>query len=356
MVSVQFRILVGLWKQHCPSWSALPRPPCLEKATWDDGTWWILAHHRLKKLSAPSITTTQPPSPSVAPLLQVQVLSTPKPRLYPALQFNPGRNRGTYIHKHLDNWAAAVSRNATTTPVSLTPTRQTTLYWANLSWFRTRRGSSTQPDAPAMVCVRRSWPRSPAAVPHPRAFLLGSHGEKITEVLLNTVHQTGHTGYPSVSVQLWATNVFTNAMKLEFFLFKNLFHFRKNVPNPKRALRIPPAGISWELWRVIWDFVDYSLFQQSCYCYRLLCTVCKRDFRSLPALNGHMRSHSGIRSACMSKVGAPHECAQCVKCCPLWLFWGIAVFFPTEWGPLSFTLHLHSDARQRARPLQRTSS
>ncbi|XP_053273057.1 uncharacterized protein LOC128430940 isoform X2 [Pleuronectes platessa] len=25
---------------------------------------------------------------------------------------------------------------------------------------------------------------------------------------------------------------------------------------------------------------------------RLLCTVCKRDFRSLPALNGHMRSHS----------------------------------------------------------------
>ncbi|XP_011604630.1 transcriptional-regulating factor 1-like isoform X2 [Takifugu rubripes] len=34
---------------------------------------------------------------------------------------------------------------------------------------------------------------------------------------------------------------------------------------------------------------------------RLLCTVCKRDFRSLPALNGHMRSHSGIRSACVSK-------------------------------------------------------
>ncbi|CAK6982706.1 uncharacterized protein LOC121892409 [Scomber scombrus] len=30
---------------------------------------------------------------------------------------------------------------------------------------------------------------------------------------------------------------------------------------------------------------------------RLLCTVCKRDFRSLPALNGHMRSHSGFRSA-----------------------------------------------------------
>ncbi|CAJ1087458.1 mitotic deacetylase-associated SANT domain protein-like [Xyrichtys novacula] len=30
---------------------------------------------------------------------------------------------------------------------------------------------------------------------------------------------------------------------------------------------------------------------------RLLCTVCKRDFRSLPALNGHMRSHSGSRSA-----------------------------------------------------------
>ncbi|XP_036946694.1 transcriptional-regulating factor 1-like isoform X2 [Acanthopagrus latus] len=30
---------------------------------------------------------------------------------------------------------------------------------------------------------------------------------------------------------------------------------------------------------------------------RLMCTVCKRDFRSLPALNGHMRSHSGSRPA-----------------------------------------------------------
>nr|XP_046237778.1 transcriptional-regulating factor 1-like isoform X2 [Scatophagus argus] len=30
---------------------------------------------------------------------------------------------------------------------------------------------------------------------------------------------------------------------------------------------------------------------------RLMCSVCKRDFRSLPALNGHMRSHSGSRSA-----------------------------------------------------------
>ncbi|XP_041822508.1 uncharacterized protein LOC121627595 [Chelmon rostratus] len=29
---------------------------------------------------------------------------------------------------------------------------------------------------------------------------------------------------------------------------------------------------------------------------RLLCTLCKRDFSSLPALNGHMRSHSGSRS------------------------------------------------------------
>ncbi|XP_029374885.1 uncharacterized protein LOC115054042 [Echeneis naucrates] len=35
---------------------------------------------------------------------------------------------------------------------------------------------------------------------------------------------------------------------------------------------------------------------------RLLCTMCKRDFRSLPALNGHMRSHSGFRSAkCLKK-------------------------------------------------------
>ncbi|KAM7375569.1 hypothetical protein PAMA_014601 [Pampus argenteus] len=36
---------------------------------------------------------------------------------------------------------------------------------------------------------------------------------------------------------------------------------------------------------------------------RLLCTVCKRDFRSLPALNGHMRSHSGFRSAAWLNKG-----------------------------------------------------
>lgn len=123
--SVKFRIHVGLWKQRCPSCNALPRP--LEKTTRNDGAWWLSAHHRLKKLCAPSITTTQPPSPTVAPLLQVQVLSTPKPRLCPALQRNPGRNQGTYINKHLNNWAAAVSWNATATPVSLTPTRQTPL-------------------------------------------------------------------------------------------------------------------------------------------------------------------------------------------------------------------------------------
>lgn len=29
---------------------------------------------------------------------------------------------------------------------------------------------------------------------------------------------------------------------------------------------------------------------------RLMCMVCNRDFKSLPALNGHMRSHSGFRS------------------------------------------------------------
>lgn len=48
--------------------------------------------------------------------------------------------------------------------------------------------------------------------------------------------------------------------------------------------------------------------------------MCKRDFRSLPALNGHMRSHSGVRSACASKVSAPHQYTQGVKCCPLWRF------------------------------------
>ncbi|XP_059191763.1 uncharacterized protein LOC131973719 [Centropristis striata] len=36
---------------------------------------------------------------------------------------------------------------------------------------------------------------------------------------------------------------------------------------------------------------------------RLLCTVCKRVFQSLPALNGHMRSHSGSRSAACFKKG-----------------------------------------------------
>ncbi|KAM9334226.1 uncharacterized protein ABDE67_021959 [Symphorus nematophorus] len=36
---------------------------------------------------------------------------------------------------------------------------------------------------------------------------------------------------------------------------------------------------------------------------RLSCVVCKRDFRSLPALNGHMRSHSGSRSAAWSNKG-----------------------------------------------------
>nr|XP_020447772.1 uncharacterized protein LOC109955700 [Monopterus albus] len=29
---------------------------------------------------------------------------------------------------------------------------------------------------------------------------------------------------------------------------------------------------------------------------RLLCTMCQRDFRSVPALNGHMRSHSGLKT------------------------------------------------------------
>nr|XP_033472225.1 uncharacterized protein LOC117250230 [Epinephelus lanceolatus] len=36
---------------------------------------------------------------------------------------------------------------------------------------------------------------------------------------------------------------------------------------------------------------------------RLLCSVCQRDFRSLPALNGHMRSHSRSRSASWSNKG-----------------------------------------------------
>ncbi|XP_041638109.1 transcriptional-regulating factor 1-like [Cheilinus undulatus] len=37
---------------------------------------------------------------------------------------------------------------------------------------------------------------------------------------------------------------------------------------------------------------------------RLLCSVCKREFRSLPALNGHMRSHSSFRAPSgIDKVG-----------------------------------------------------
>ncbi|XP_061571954.1 mucin-2-like [Cololabis saira] len=39
--------------------------------------------------------------------------------------------------------------------------------------------------------------------------------------------------------------------------------------------------------------------------FRLLCMVCKRDFKSLPALNGHMRSHSGFRSPTLMKKDSP---------------------------------------------------
>ncbi len=36
---------------------------------------------------------------------------------------------------------------------------------------------------------------------------------------------------------------------------------------------------------------------QTYVCYRFACTVCQRDFKSLSALNGHMRSHGGFRAA-----------------------------------------------------------
>ncbi|XP_060923127.1 transcriptional-regulating factor 1-like [Limanda limanda] len=38
---------------------------------------------------------------------------------------------------------------------------------------------------------------------------------------------------------------------------------------------------------------------------RLLCTVCNRDFRSLPALNGHMRSHSCLKKGEVPPVRPP---------------------------------------------------
>lgn len=47
---------------------------------------------------------------------------------------------------------------------------------------------------------------------------------------------------------------------------------------------------------------------------RLQCTVCKRDFRSLPALNGHMRSHSGFRSPLLVKkdMSPPSPNSVCI--------------------------------------------
>ncbi|XP_030608656.1 uncharacterized protein LOC115796392 [Archocentrus centrarchus] len=46
---------------------------------------------------------------------------------------------------------------------------------------------------------------------------------------------------------------------------------------------------------------DWNWMQLESLDSRLMCVVCKRDFRSLPALNGHMRSHSGFRLATCSK-------------------------------------------------------
>ncbi|XP_029942446.1 transcriptional-regulating factor 1-like isoform X2 [Salarias fasciatus] len=43
---------------------------------------------------------------------------------------------------------------------------------------------------------------------------------------------------------------------------------------------------------------------------RLLCLVCQREFRSLPALNGHMRSHSGVREASWVKKD-PSTSSKC---------------------------------------------
>lgn len=45
----------------------------------------------------------------------------------------------------------------------------------------------------------------------------------------------------------------------------------------------------------MWSEIHGSTLLCMCVCHRLVCTVCNRDFRSLPALNGHMRSHSGSR-------------------------------------------------------------
>lgn len=38
---------------------------------------------------------------------------------------------------------------------------------------------------------------------------------------------------------------------------------------------------------------------------RMRCTVCQREFKSLPALNGHMRSHGGFRTNSASLKAVP---------------------------------------------------
>lgn len=51
---------------------------------------------------------------------------------------------------------------------------------------------------------------------------------------------------------------------------------------------------------------------------KLMCSICLKEFKSLPALNGHMRSHGGVRAS-------PN-------------FKQVAVHFTSVFGALSFEL------------------
>lgn len=78
-------------------------------------------------------------------------------------------------------------------------------------------------------------------------------------------------------------------------------------------------------------------------CCRLQCTVCKRDFRSLPALNGHMRSHSGIRAATWLKKVFWTNTHMLLERLPL---------LPLVWSIMSVCfLYQDEDASSPAEPL-----
>lgn len=56
---------------------------------------------------------------------------------------------------------------------------------------------------------------------------------------------------------------------------------------------------------------------------KLTCSICLKEFKSLPALNGHMRSHGGMRASPSIKQVSrgqppafPRPCAACFALLP----------------------------------------